>query len=392
LTGVEAPIISETYILEPGDQLLVTINGSVAYSYYAWITYEGKLTIQIPDDFTTPKTLQIVDVVHVSGMNMKAAQDTLATAFRRYFKEVTITLTLTNLRNGVVYVAGEVLQPGAIYASPVDRVSEIITRAGGLTPVGSRTHIQILRGDTVAAIVNLEKFESYGDLSANPFVQSGDRILVPPVTGMVTVKGAVFGRGDYRLRTSALTTEKERISEGLYELTPGERVTDLITKAGGATPWADLKASYVERRNAAEGTSVDIPVDLVKVIFQSDSTSNIELEPSDVIVVPPINTLVYVEGEVDKPLSYLYTPNLKFTDYLGMAGGPNSNGDVPRAWIIRAKTRIEASTNPVIQPGDIVYVPRISLRWWQDYLTIFSAIGMPLATTILSIYLATKLK
>ncbi|MEO0108653.1 MAG: SLBB domain-containing protein, partial [candidate division WOR-3 bacterium] len=322
LTGVEAPIISETYLLMPGDQLLVTVGGPVAYSYWSWISYEGKVMVQIPDDLTKPKTLQTVDVVPVSGLNMRLAQDTLTKIFARYFRNPTVTLTLTYLRSGVVYVTGEVQEPGMVYASPVDRVSQVLVKAGGLTPIGSRTNIKVIRAETIYTTVNLERFESYGDISANPFVQSGDRIYVPPVAGMVTVKGAVFGRGEYRLRTSALTTEKERVSEGLYELNPGERVLDLIKKAGGTTPWADLKAAYVTRRNPDTGSLVNISVDLDLLMIRGDSSVNIELQSSHVLVVPPINTLVYVEGEVTKPLSYLYTPNLRFSDYVGQAGGP----------------------------------------------------------------------
>ena len=48
------------------------------------------------------------------------------------------------------------------------------------------------------------------------------------------------------------------------------------------------------------------------------------LENDDALVVPPINTLVYVEGEVVRPGSFLHTPNLKYNDYVGMAGGPSA--------------------------------------------------------------------
>jgi protein involved in polysaccharide export with SLBB domain len=391
LTGVEAPIISESYILNPGDQLLITINGSAAYSYWAWVSYEGKIQIEIPNDFTKPTTYQTVDVVGISGLNMKAAQETLGLTFQRYFRQASVKLTLTSLRSGVVYVTGEVLEPGAVLASPVDRVSTVLLKAGGLTPIGSRTVIQLFRNGKFHATVNLERFEGLGDLAANPFVESGDRVYVPPVTGIVTVKGAIFGRGDYRLRTSALTTEKERVSEGIYELSPGEKVIDLINKAGGTTPWADLKATYVTRRDPSVGTSTNIPVDLTRVYYLADSSVNIELRSSDVVVVPPINTLVYVEGEVTNPLSYLHTPNLRFTDYIGMAGGPTPNGNIPHSYIIRGGSRVSTLNNPIVEPGDIVYVPRITLKWWQDYLTIFSAIGMPLATTVISILLSQRI-
>ncbi|MEO0080161.1 MAG: SLBB domain-containing protein, partial [candidate division WOR-3 bacterium] len=287
LVGVESPIISESYVLMPGDRLLVTVSGSISYSYNAWVTYEGKVTINMPTTTlapslsTTPSReseFNVVDVVHVSGLTMEVAQETLTAALRRYFRNVEVKLTLTGLRSAIVFVTGEVHYPGAYNASPVERVSQVVAKAGGLSPLGSKTRINLIRNGRLHSIVDIERFENEGDLLANPFVESGDVIYVPAVEGLVTVKGAVFGRGEYRIRASALTTEKERVGEGIYELKPGERVFDLLRKAGGITPWADLANCYVERLVVGGGGArCRIPIDLHRVIFANDSTQNIPL-------------------------------------------------------------------------------------------------------------------
>lgn len=382
LVGVESPIISETYVLMPGDKLLVTVTGGVTYSYHTWITYEGKITVNIPQ-------IDVVDVLTVSGLTMQAAQDTLARVMRRYFKEVNIKLTLTGLRSGIVFLTGEVENPGAYNASPVERVSQIISRAGGLSPLGSKSRIQLIRVGRLQAVVNIERFESNGDLAANPFVESGDVIYVPPVEALVTVKGAIFGRGEYRLRTSALTTEKERMSEGIYELLPGELLFDIISRAGGITPWADLTNSYVERLVVGgNGQRKKIPVDLRKVIYEQDSLSNIAMMNSDVVVVPAFPTKVYVEGEVSQPSSYDYLPNLRATEYVGMAGGPTGYGRIRTGYLLRHGRRISLRGDPVVEAGDIVYVPRVGFKWWQDYVQILSDIAIPVATILVTMALS----
>jgi protein involved in polysaccharide export with SLBB domain len=382
LVGVESPIISDKYVLMPGDRLLVTVQGSVTYSYDAWITYEGKINISIPK-------LEVVDVITVSGLTLARAQDTLATTMLRYFRSVTVKLTLTGLRSGIVFLTGEVQYPGAYNASPVERVSQVVARAGGLSPLGSKTRIRLIRNGQVQSLVDIERFETSGDLLANPFVESGDVIQVPAVDGLVTVKGAVFGRGDYRLRTSALTTDKERISEGIYELKPGERVFDMISKAGGITPWADLSNSYIERLVVGgAGSRKKIPIDLRRIIFERDSTGNIELVNTDIMVIPPINTLIYVEGEVTKPGSFTFGPNLRASDYIGQAGGPTNYADARVAYVLRAGRRISVRGNPVVEPGDIVMMPRLGLKWWQDYVSIISAIGIPIASIMITVSLS----
>jgi protein involved in polysaccharide export with SLBB domain len=394
LAGIESPIVSTTYVLMPGDGVLVTVAGGLAYSYPAMVTYEGKLTISIVTDPAHPEdasSLQIVDAVNISGLTIKVAQDSLSRVFGRYYRDVTVKLTLTSMRQVVVFIIGEVQSPGVYYAFPVERVSQVLNRAGGLTALGSKTSIQLTRNGRLASIVNVEKFENEGDVTTNPFVESGDRILVPIVTGSVTVKGAVYGRGDYRIRTSALTTEKERVSEGVYELNPGDRVLDLIRRAGGITPWADLSTVYISRRDPRHPSSrVRIDIDLTQALFHNDSTANQLLQNDDALVVPPINTLVYVEGEVVKPGSFLHTPNLKYSDYVGMAGGPTPYAHPSVAFVLRAGRHIAARSDPVIEPGDIVMMPRVGLKWWQDYVQILSAIGVPVAASVVSYLLATR--
>lgn len=391
--GVESPIVSANYKLLPGDGFLVTVTGGLAYSYPTTVTYEGKLLISIVTDPAHPGesgSLQVVDAVAMSGLTIRDAQDSLSRVFHKYYRDVEARLTLTSMRQVVVFITGEVQSPGVYYAYPVERVSQVLNRAGGLTALGSKTGIQLFRDGKVVGLVNVERFENEGDVTVNPFVESGDRIAVPTVTASVTVKGAVYGRGDYRIRTSALTTEKERISEGVYELNPGDRVLDLVRRAGGITPWADLRAAYINRRDTASaGNRLRLEVDLTRALFQDDSSANIRLENDDVLVVPPINTLVYVEGEVVKPGSFLHTPNLKYNDYVGMAGGPTAYAYPRTAFVLRAGRRIPARSNPTVEPGDIVLIPRVGLKWWQDYVQILGAIGVPVAASLVS-YLLSK--
>ena len=390
LPGVEAPIISDKYFLAPGDRLQVTVQGGVVYSYEAVVTYEGKVNISIP---VSDNREEVIDVVMVSGLTLAQAQDTLTATMGRYFKSAKVKLTLTGLRSGIVFLTGEVQNPGAYDALPVERVSQIITRAGGIAPLGTRTHIKLIRAGEVYSIVDIERFETKGDLLANPYVQSGDVIQVPTVEGLATVKGAVFGRGESRLRApTALAPDatRERTSEGIYELTPGARVSDVISKAGGITPWADLSNSYIDRLVVGGGGArKKIPVDLRRIIFEQDSTGNIEMTNFDVVVVPAFDTLVYVEGEVMNPGPFPYYPSLRASDYIGQAGGPTTYDNFRSMYVLRSGRRIPGRTNPVAEPGDVVVMPRVAVKWWQDYVTIAKAIVLPFASAYVT-YLLTR--
>jgi len=185
---------------------------------------------------------------------------------------------------------------------------------------------------------------------------------------------------------------RERTSEGVYELTPGARVSDVISQAGGIAPWADISHSYIDRLVVGGGGARKrIPIDLRRIIFEQDSTDDIEMTNFDVVVVPAFDTLVYVEGEVTNPGPFLYYPSLKASDYVGQAGGPTMYANFRSMSVLRSGRRISGRTNPVAEPGDIVLVPRTGVKWWQDYVTIFGAVAVPVASLLVSLAVAGKL-
>jgi protein involved in polysaccharide export with SLBB domain len=216
---------------------------------------------------------------------------------------------------------------------------------------------------------DLELFERTGNTSVNPFIQDGDVIVVSRMEQSVIVKGAVFGKRGYELRVAQLTAARERTSEGLYELISGERISDMISKAGGTTPWADLAHTYVER------DSEKLYIDLAAVLADESNTNNLEVLDGDVIVVPSVNAIVYVQGQVTAPGAYTFQPNLKAMDYIGLAGGPLAEAHLGGAYVVRGKKRISANKDPVIIEGDRIYVPRLIFKFWQDYVQIGAVVA-----------------
>ncbi|OGC42603.1 hypothetical protein A2Y85_01325 [candidate division WOR-3 bacterium RBG_13_43_14] len=369
-SGLERPIVSEEYILMPGDSILITITGATNYSYLAGVTYEGKITIEVP--VTSLPTAQgvyvpkydVVAAVPMYGLTLKDARDSMQVVFSRYYRNVNTDITLIGMRRFNLFVIGEVKYPETIWAYPVDRVSIAINRAGGISTVGSRSHIELRRNGKLHALVNLEAFEKTGDGKYNPYVQDGDILYVPRMAKSVIVKGAVFGRRGYELRVAELTAARERTSEGIYELLEDERISDFIAKAGGTTPWADLRNSYIEREDNK------IAVDLSEIIRDIESEENILMQDADVLVIPSINALVFVQGQVVNPGAFTFQPNLTASDYIGLAGGPLSDAFLSGTYVQREKKKISSRKNPIIEEGDRIYVPRQIFKFWQDYVEI----------------------
>jgi len=383
--GLEKPVISEEYILMPGDKILITVTGSTNYSYNTDVTYEGKITINMP--VASLPTAQgvyvpqydVVAAIPIYNLSLKFARDSLTKVFLKYYRNINVDITLIGMRTFIVFVVGEVKNPGSVFAYPIDRVSEIIKRSGGITSIGSRSKIELNRENQLYTIVDLEEFERSGELSGNPFVQDGDIIFVPKMEKSVIVKGAVFGKMGYELRVSQLTAAMERVSEGLYELNPGEKVSDLIDKAGGVTPWADLKSVYVQKGDKR------IDINFQEILNNENSEANIEMQDGDVLIIPSVNAIVYVQGQVVNPGAFPFQPNLKASDYIGFAGGPLAEANMSGAYVLRGKKRMSVKKDPIIMEGDRILVPRQVFKFWQDYVEIGSV-----AVSILISYLTLR--
>jgi hypothetical protein len=54
---------------------------------------------------------------------------------------------------------------------------------------------------------------------------------------------------------------------------------------------------------------------------------------------------------------------------------------------MRSGLRVPGRHDPVVEPGDIVIMPRIAVKWWQDYVTIASAVAVPIASLLVTIAL-----
>jgi protein involved in polysaccharide export with SLBB domain len=384
--GLEKPIVSEEYILMPGDEVLVTITGATNYSYKSTVTFEGKVTIEIP--VTSLPTAQgvympkydVVNAIPIYNLSLKAAKDSLKHVFLKYYRNIKVDITLLGMRMFTVFVVGEVQNPGMVSAWPIDRVSVVIQRAGGVTTLGSRSKIELMRNKALYKIANLEEFEKTGNSSVNPYVQDGDLIVISEMEQSVIVKGAVFGKRGYELRVAELTAARERTSEGLYELDKGERVANLITKAGGTTPWADLENTYIERGGEK------IFINLTNVLADENSEDNIEMIDGDILVIPSVNAIVYVQGKVTNPGSYPFQPNLRASDYIGLAGGPLEDAYMSGAYVQRERGKMSVKKNPVIEEGDRIYVPRQIFKFWQDYVEI----GAVFASLLISYLTLTK--
>ncbi|MBC7321162.1 SLBB domain-containing protein, partial [bacterium] len=288
-----------------------------------------------------------------------------------------------------VYVLGQVRNPGAITLTTGEaggistgevipsqaregaRVSELISRAGGILPTASTRNIKILRGGKEIAVLDLYRVLVLGDITQDVSLRliDGDVIFVPPMEKTVRVFGQVR-------------------EPGVYEIREGDRVRDLLIRAGGLTPQSTRTLAKIER--IIDGKKEDILFN-VDYALRGDEKNNILLKDGDNVFVPELRRLVYVLGQVNNPGAIEYVEGRRLTEYISTAGGIKDRADLKKVTVIRQigdkPEMITINYEDIVKKGksdldieiredDIVYVPELLFRGWQDLVQILMSIGI----------------
>jgi SLBB domain-containing protein len=140
-------------------------------------------------------------------------------------------------------------------------------------------------------------------------------------------------------------------------------------------------------RNGAGGPRRQIPIDLQRLLVDKEEFQNILLENGDVFIVPPVEDKVYVLGEVKQPGPQDFRSGATLREYLAQAGGPTVRARFKNAYVtFRDGRSFLVNEAPPLEPGAIVSIPEVSVRWYQDYLSILTALA-GLVTSYTGLYL-----
>jgi protein involved in polysaccharide export with SLBB domain len=273
-------------------------------------------------------------------------------------------------RGPAVNLSGAVRRPGEYELDSFGSLGELFSLVGGLHPTAARRDARLTRvgpdGRKETFSVDLQTALAP---STDVRMRGGDVLFVPTVTTLqdiVEVRGAFAGVSESgRTSTGGKPTIIQR-----FELAAGDRVRDLVTRAGGPAAFAELRLAVIQRRNPA-GPAQHIPVDLHRLLVEKDEAQNIELQNADILVLPIIEDKVYVLGEVKSPGAQDFRQEFTIREYLAVAGGLGSRAKVKGTTVtFRDGKTFPMETTPPLEPGVVVTVPEVSVKWWQDYVTI----------------------
>lgn len=263
-----------------------------------------------------------------------------------------------------VVVTGQVFLPGP-YAleTRAERLTDLIERAGGLTPEAYPEALQLWRADPRLDPDTLTAIELAG---RGPFARD-------------TAGRDTAGAGD-----TIPAAERVPAEDTAAALEPG------LTEASAV----DERLRALRRPIPRIRVGVDFP----EALRRPDGPQNVLIEPSDSVFVPRYIPTVAVQGAVGMPTRVLYREGAGLGYYLDQAGGYAENADKSRTRVRYANGEVRTRGGkflffgggvPDPDPGSVITVPTEPERGTGfrvgEFVGIFTSLVTATATIIIAL-------
>lgn len=286
------PLVPVDYLIKPGDELMLTLWGSVDADLRLLVDRSGRVSI--------PR----VGTILVAGVRYADLPAVLSQRVALVFRNFQLSVSLGQLRGQRVYITGFVARPGTYNVSSLATVAQALLQAGGPSAAGSMRNVQLRRGKDTVATLDLYDILLRGDRSGDRVLQGDDVVHVGAVGPQVGLIGSVN-------------------RPAVFELKPGETIIDALAMAGGLSAVADASRVAIERlddRATVRIVQVGLPAGATSALQQGD-VMRVFSAVDSALPVQRQNKRVRVEGEVLRPGEYVLPPASSIADALAAAGG-----------------------------------------------------------------------
>ncbi|MDB4181848.1 SLBB domain-containing protein [Polaribacter sp.] len=352
----------EGYILGSGDKLFIDIYGQSEAYYQIEISPEGTII------------LENFGPIHLSGLTVKNATKRIENRLSKVYlgingdkKNTFVNVSVGKSRTIKVNIVGEVYVPGSYTLSAFNTVYNALYVAGGITEKATLRDIKVYRNNKLISKVDIYKYLTQGDTSADVALENNDLILVKPYTNRVTLKGAVK-------------------IKGRFELLKNESLQDLLNYASGFNEEAYTKTIKVKRVSDSELIVADINKDQFE-IFTPKSGDVFQVDK----VLDRYKNRVIVNGAVYRPGVYAITKGLGVKGLLSKSEGLKQDALLTAANIIRTNEDFTTSSisfnlsdvlsgkkqDILLQKEDVLTISSRNEIKEDDYVEVSGAVNQP---------------
>ena len=286
---------------------------------------------------------------------------------------------------GTITVYGEVARPGDFVYADNTTLEDIIIQAGGLLESASTVRVDVSR-----RIKDSKVDASVSTISEMFTFSLKDGFVVDGTPGFVLEPyDQVYVRRSpgYQKQTNVSVTG-EILYNGTYALTTkSERLSDLVKKAGGITPYAYVKGAKLLRKATEEDfkrirdikemmrqefgkeadslqisldSIISVGIDLSLALESPGSDADIVLREGDQLVIPELDNTIKINGAVLMPNTVAFKSGESAKYYIGQAGGYANHARKSKAFIIYMNgqvAKVKGRSSKQIEPGCEIVVP-----------------------------------
>lgn len=268
-------------------------------------------------------------------------------------------------------------------------VEDLILMAGGYKEGADPTVIDIARrvvdADFTTLSENIKRSSTISlslDNVENFYLEPFDQVSVRFLKG-------------YSKKINA-SVEGEAVYPGSYVITDkDERISDLLEKSGGLTPFAYIKGATLIRKTAKatdkeqlellenlivkdsvdidviEKTEYTIGVNLEKILEKGGRKSKYDLilSEGDVLLIPSEKQTIAVQGEVLVPSLIRFDKSKSLKEYINNSGGFSEDAKKKKTYVVYANGDVKSTKSflwfknyPDLEPGAIILVPKSDLK------------------------------
>ena len=290
-----------------------------------------------------------------------------------------------------VRMQGSVRRPALYELKDGETLGELINHSGGFASESLPKGAEINRLNKDLGVREIKKINAFTSLDLPMF--DGDIINIPGITALDEINITLTGQFKH---------------PGVYSVKNGDKISSILTRAGGFTESAYLYGAVMTRKTVAEmqdesfkrtaddmetaiaaalvtgqiGGSIQaaseliwrlrntksagrLVVDIDPINIDADPEKNVFLEDGDRIHIPTRSNSVTVVGDVYSPATIPFKSSSTSTDYIQQTGGFRSSADKGQIFVIlpdgqarSLKGGIWRFGNEFIAPGSTIVIPR----------------------------------
>ena len=184
--GMSFGALPEDYVVGRDDEIVVAFRGRARASFSARVTRDG--TLLLPDLAPIP----------AAGRTLRELRADLSARVARDLSGSEVYISIGQVRQVAIFVGGEVARPGMQALTAFGSVLDALVAAGGVKRTGSLRAIRV-EGPSGRRLVDLYPVIAGDGAVPDLTLREGERILVPPLGGVVAMGGELTRPGIYEL-------------------------------------------------------------------------------------------------------------------------------------------------------------------------------------------------